>query len=136
MRAAQYVALFDDAIMVMLPGLGLTDARLRHGTTSPFLSDLHATYLREVAGRAQVAITGQLLALDAKRARIMLAMQAEGETAATCELLVVNMDLASRRPVPWSPAQADTWSRLAAAHASVGMPPTAGRSIKTPERVP
>lgn len=129
MRAAQYVTLFDDAIMVMLPGLGITDPKLRHGPTSPFLSDLHATYLREVGAGERITITGQLLGFDAKRARIMLAMQADGAPAATCELLVVDMDLASRRPVPWSTAQAGIWTRLATAHAALPAPATAGRAV-------
>lgn len=132
LRAAQYVALFDDAIMVMLPGLGLVDGKLRHGTTSPFLSDLHATYLREVTGGERLRITGQLLGLEAKRARIMLAMDVAGAPAATCELLIVNMDLAARKPAAWSPAQAAIWSRLAAAHAGLPPPPTAGRAIASP----
>lgn len=129
MRAAQYVALFDDAIMVMLPGLGITDRVLRAGATSPFLSDLHATYLREVKGGERVHITGQLLEWDGRRVRIMLAMDVAGAPAATCELLIVNMDLAARRPAAWSAAQAAAWTALAAAHAALPRPATAGRAV-------
>ncbi len=133
MRAAEYVALFDDAFLAFIRITGLTGDDLRHGTTSPFLLDLHATYLRELSPGDDIAITAQILDADDRRARVILLMQqvtgAAPALAATCELAILNVDMAARRPVPWSPPQAKIWGALGRAHASVAMPPQAGRAI-------
>lgn len=147
MRAAQYVALFDDAFLEFIRLTGLTDQDLRHGTTSPFLLDLHATYLRELKPGDRVAIAVQVLAQDQRRARVILTMHvladagggaaagtgpeamASRTLAATCELAILNMDMAQRRPVPWSVTQAPIWAELMAAHATLAAPPQAGRAI-------
>lgn len=131
LRAAAYVALFDDAIMAWFPRSGVTDAQLLHAGTSPFLMDLHTTYLRELKARQHVAVAAQVLDVDARRVRLILLMtELQHQTlCATCELAIINMDLASRRPVPWSPAQMAIWSGLQQAHAGLAMPPQAGRAI-------
>jgi acyl-CoA thioester hydrolase len=131
LRAAEYVVLFDDAIMAMFPRLELTDASLLYEGTSPFLMDLHATYLRELRAGARVAISAQVLDVDQRRVRLILLMHeaAGGSACATCELAIINMDLAARRPVPWSAAQAATWTALRVAHAGLPVPAQAGRAI-------
>lgn len=131
LRAAEYVALFDDAFQAFIRATGLTGEDLRHGTTSPFLLDLHATYLKELAAGDRVAISAQVLDWDQRRARLILLMQLAqgGAPAATCELLILNMDMASRRPAPWSDSQRSIWTELRTAHATAGMPAEAGRAI-------
>ncbi|MCL4766332.1 MAG: thioesterase family protein [Hyphomicrobiaceae bacterium] len=131
MRAHQYVALFDDATTAFMSGCGLTDQHLLDGGTSPFLTEMHVSYLRELRPGEKVAVLAQVLGHDERRGRVILIMQvAPGQNpAATCELAVVNMDLAQRRPCPWSPQQAAIWSRLAAGHAGLPVPPQAGRAI-------
>ena len=131
MRAAEYVALFDDAFLAFIASTGLTGADLRHGATSPFLLDLHATYLREAKAGCRVAIAAQALDADPRRARLILLMDdAEaGTRLATCELAILNFDMATRKPAPWAPDQMRVWSELLAAHASLSPPPEAGRAI-------
>lgn len=132
MRAAEYVALFDDAFLELIRLTGLTDQDLRHGTTSPFLLDLHATYARELRPGDRVAVSVQVLEQDARRARVILLMHlADGAAtlAATCELAILNMDMSQRRPVPWSDAQRPIWAELVAAHGGLPAPPQAGRAI-------
>lgn len=135
MRAAEYVALFDDAFLEFVRLTGLTGTDLRHGTTTPFLLDLHATYLREIRPHDRVRIAVQVLDRDERRARIILLMHQVSEQpspaplAATCELAILNMDLAARRPVAWSAAQLAVWADLRTAHASLPTPPQAGRAI-------
>ena len=131
MRASEYVALFDDAFLAFVRLTGITGPDLRHGTTSPFLLDLHATYLKELGAGDRVAISAQALDVDPRRARLMLLMHTQPATklAATCELAILNMDMASRRPVPWSVAQMAAWGELRAAHASLPLPAEAGRAI-------
>lgn len=131
MRAAEYVALFDDAFLRFIEVTGLTGPDLRHGATSPFLLDLHAAYLKELRAGDRVRIAAQVLDVDPRRARIILLMAdaPSGAKAATCELAILNMDMAARRPVPWSATQAPIWAELAAAHAALPAPPEAGRAI-------
>ena len=131
LRAAAYVTLFDDAIMAWFPRSGVTDAQLVHDSTSPFLMDLHTTYLRELKAHQPVAIAAQVLDVDARRVRIILLMTDLERQAlcATCELAIINIDLATRRPTPWSAAQMAIWSGLHHAHAALPVPPQAGRAI-------
>lgn len=131
MRAHQYVALFDDAMMAFLSGSSLTDGTLRNGTTSPVLTDMHVCYLKEVRPGEEVAFFAQALGHDERRGRVMLTMQAApaGWLAATCELAIINLDLRTRRPCPWSAEQMATWQRLANEHAGLPHPPQAGRGI-------
>lgn len=131
LKAAEYVKLFDDAVMIFFPHTGLADAELRHGETTPFLMDLHACYLSELAAGEAVRIAARHLGHDAKRARLMLTMHAaaDGRIAGTVELLLINMHVAQRKPVAWSPAQVGIWDKLRAAHASLPVLPQAGRAI-------
>lgn len=130
LRAAQYIAIFDDAIEVFFPMTGLADAQLRHGDASPFLMDMHTCYLAELRAGDEGSVTLQYLGHDARRARLILTMIGPaGTPAATTELLLINMGLSSRRPAPWSPAQQAIWSELAAAHAGLATPAQAGRAI-------
>ena len=131
LRAAEYVRLFDDAIPVFFPLTGLADQDLRHGTTSPFLMDLHACYLSELRAGEAVSIAARHLDHDARRARLILTMEAvaDGRRCATCELLLINMDISARKPVPWSATQTAIWGQLKAAHASLPPLPQAGRAI-------
>jgi acyl-CoA thioesterase FadM len=128
LKAAQYIVLFDDAFMALVVGQGLTDAELRHGVTSPFLADLHATYMKELPPGARVAIAAQLLGFSEKHLRLLLLMTdcADGRMAATCELSIVNMNLNTRRPGPWSPQQTVILDQLCAAHAGLPVP---GQSV-------
>lgn len=131
LKASEYIKLFDDTIPVFFPLTGLADADLLHGDTSPFLMDLHACYLAELSAGEAVRISAQLIDHDAKRARLILLMNAaaDGRLAATCELLLVNMHVKARRPAAWSTAQQSIWTQIASAHASMSPPPQAGRSI-------
>ncbi len=130
MRAAEYVAFFDDAFLEFIRLTRLTGLDLKHGTTTPFLLDLHATYLREMRPGDQASISIQILDQDERRARVILLMaQESGALAATCELAILNMDMTTRRPVPWSTEQLTIWGELKAAHASLQTPPQAGRAI-------
>ncbi|MCB1549764.1 MAG: thioesterase family protein [Hyphomicrobiaceae bacterium] len=132
MRAAEYVELFDDAVMALLTSAGLTDASLRHGATSPVLTELHATYAKEIGAGASIAIAAHVLGLDERRVHVVLVMREEATQApvATCELAIVNISLESRAPVAWSREQAAIWSRLAAACAGLPRPPQVGRAIR------
>jgi acyl-CoA thioester hydrolase len=95
--------------------------------------DLHACYLAELAAGEVVRIAVQHLDHDPRRARLMLTMHtvADGRLAATVELLLINMHVEARKPVPWSAHQLSRWQSLSEAHATIAMPRQAGRAIGT-----
>jgi acyl-CoA thioester hydrolase len=131
LRAAQYVAVFDDAIMEFFPRTGLADRELKHAGASPFLMDLHACYLSELGAGEAVHVAYRHLEHDPRRARAMLLMRAaaDGRPAATVELLLINMHISERKPVAWSASQMALWDELAGAHAAMPPPLQAGRAI-------
>lgn len=131
LRAAAYVQLFDDAIPAFFTLTGIADADLRHGDTSPFLMDLHACYLSELGAGEVVRISARHLDHDPRRARLILFMHAvaDNRLASTVELLLINMHVVARKPVPWSKVQLNGWLQLASAHSGLPMPRQAGRSI-------
>lgn len=137
MRAHQYVALFDDAMVEFLSGSGLTDETLRNGTTSPVLTDMHVCYLKEVRPGEEVAFFAQALGHDERRGRLILTMRLTPADvlAATCELAIVNLDLSTRRPCPWLPEQVAIWQQLIIQHSAVPVPPQTGRKIGPIETV-
>jgi acyl-CoA thioester hydrolase len=129
LAAAQYIVLFEQAFLAFVSGVGLTDGALRHGTTTPVLKDLHACYLREVRPGAVLAMDCQLLSFEGPRLRLFLTMRlADGTRAATCELAIVNLDLAAGRPADWSPTQRTILDRIWAAHKTAPVPAEAGRA--------
>ena len=131
LKASEYVRLFDDAIPVFFPLAGIADGDLRHVNTSPFLIDLHACYLSELRPGETVQIAARHIEHDARRARLMLTMDAvaDGRLCATCELLLINMDVVARKPAAWTATQITAWDRLRTAHASLPLLPQAGRAI-------
>ena len=131
LKAAEYVRLFDDAIALFFPLTGLADKDLRHVNTSPFLMDLHACYLSELRPGETVDIAARYIEHDNRRARLMLTMDAvaDGRLCATCELLLINMDVIARKPAAWSGEQAARWELLRAAHGELPLLPQAGRAV-------
>ena len=76
-------------------------------------------------------IATQLLDYDAKRVHYIHAMYhaTEGYLAATNELMLMNIDYASRRAAPWPEWAMARIEQMAAAHRSLPRPPQAGRLI-------
>lgn len=132
LAAAQYVVLFDEVFMAFVTGVGLTDASLRHGDTTPVLADLHACYLKEVKPGDDVQFDVLVVSMDQKRLRLMLRMKRAGLTCATCELAIINFAPAVGRPTPWSAEQVAILERIAAAHRTAPMPSQVGRSAGPP----
>lgn len=136
LEAGRYVVLFETAIAPLFSTLGLTDERLLAtaadgNTLSPFLVEMHVTYQAELGAGDTVSIFARHLGHDARRARLFLDMtrNRDGRRAATCELMILNMDTASRKPAPWSDAQIAAWTKLAAHGRTLPKPAEAGRAI-------
>lgn len=131
MNVAYYVLAFDHATDAFLDYLGVDEAYRTRTNCSTFTLEGHVSYEREVAEGAPISFTTHVLDCDAKRVHYFLSMYhaEEGFLAATCEWMLMHMDMGARRSAPFP---AEVQSRLAAiveAHKTLQRPPQVGRVI-------
>ena len=102
MNVAYYVLVFDHATDTFLDVIGLDTAHRAATGNSVFVAEAHVTYENEVMDGDKLRITTQVLDADAKRMHIFHRMYANDrdEVAATNELMILGVDLASRRVAP------------------------------------
>lgn len=131
MGEAYYVLVFGDATDALYDHIGLTDAHRRRSRTSIYTLEAHVSYLREVAAGASLAITTQLLDLDAKRLHVFHAMRHghDGDLLATEELMLLHVAGDPPRAAPFPPAIMARLEVIYAAHAALPRPEQAGRGI-------
>ena len=131
MNVGYYVVAFDQATDTLCKqfGCGFEYTRDKIGMT--FVLEAHVTYDREVKEGDPLRIATQLLDYDAKRVHYIHAMYhaTEGYLAATNELMLMNIDYASRRSAPWPDETMRRLDTLAPIHAKLPKPPQAGRVI-------
>lgn len=130
MNVAYYVLAFDHATDAFLDAAGLDAAwRAREGR-SVFVVEAHVTYDQEVLEGAPLRIQPRALAVGNKSLRLFHTMHhaGEGYLAATNEVMLLQVDMASRRTIPWDEA---TRARLQALVEADGSPwpEQAGRAI-------
>ena len=94
-----------------------------------FVLETHVTYDREVREGAPLRFTTQLVARDAKRVHLYHEMfhADQGYLAATNEVIVMNIDYASRRSAPWPVPVAERLALLWPEHAKLPKPAKVGR---------
>lgn len=130
MNVAYYMLAFDHATDAVLDHLDLAADYRRRSGHSNFVVEAHIVYARELHEGDTLRITSQLLGADAKRLHLFHRMYAAGDTpAATVELMILNVDMTTRRSAPMPE---DALARLAPvvqAHANLDRPPEAGRTI-------
>jgi acyl-CoA thioester hydrolase len=134
MNLAYYIVLFDRATDLLFDALGLGLDYRRTTNQGTFVVETHNRYERELLVGEGVRIATQILASDDKRLHLGHEMFriADGERAATQELMFLHIDLTARRV---SPFPADLRARVAAAaaaHAALPRPAWAGRWIAMP----
>jgi acyl-CoA thioester hydrolase len=134
LNLAYYVVLFDYATDALFNavgiGLGYKEAT-NHGT---FAVETHNLYERELLVGEPVRVATQILGSDDKRLHFAHEMfsLANGQRAATQELMYLHIDLSARRVVPWPADARERLSAAAAAHARLTRPAWAGRCISMP----
>jgi acyl-CoA thioester hydrolase len=134
MNLAYYIVLFDYATDALFDAIGIgrryKDAT-NHGT---FVAETHNLYERELLVGERVRVATQILGTDSKRLHLAHEMfnLANGERAATQELMYLHINLAARRVVPWLPEARERVAAAAAAHAGLARPDWAGRRIAMP----
>jgi acyl-CoA thioester hydrolase len=134
MNLAYYTVLFDQATDLLFDefGIGLDYRQSRKLGT--FVAETHNLYERELLVGARVRVATQILGLDAKRLHIGHEMfaEADGERAATQELMFLHVDLVARRVSPFPDDIARRIGGAAAAHTALPRPAWVGRRIVMP----
>lgn len=138
MNVAYYVLAFDSATDVFFEAMGFGAAWRTASGRSFFAVDAHVRYVGELRLGERLAVATQLLSADAKRLRYFHTMRnaATGAVAATAEFLSLQVDMVTRRVVPFA---ADDQARIDAvvrAHTILPVPPAAGRGIALPPLLP
>ena len=131
MNVAYYVLVFDHATDTFLDEIGLDTAHREETGNSVFVAEAHVTYETEIMDGDKLRITTQVLDADAKRMHIFHRMYANGsgEVAATNELMILGVDLATRRVAPMTDLVAANLNAMQNAHATLSHPHQAGRTI-------
>ena len=108
-------------------GLGRRYVDSKLGMT--FVLETHVTYDREMKVGAPMRFVTQLLDRDAKKVHLFHEMYHadEGYLAATNEVIVMNIDYASRRSAPWPVPVAERLETVWQAHKYLPRPAKAGR---------
>lgn len=131
MNVGYYVVAFDHATGTLCDQFGLGWDYTRTGIGTTFVIEAHVTYDREVGGGDPLRITTQIVDHDQKRLHFMHAMyHAErGFLAATNEVMLMNIDLATRRSAPWPEWARQRIEQMADEHAKLPRPVQVGRTI-------
>jgi acyl-CoA thioester hydrolase len=129
MNVAFYVTAFDQASGAFMRNMGLGRRYVDGKLGMTFVLETHVTYDREMREGAPMRFTSQLLERDAKKVHLYHEMfHAErGYLAATNEVIVMNIDYASRRSAPWPAPVAERLEALWQAHEALPRPAKAGR---------
>lgn len=137
MNLAYYVLVFDHATDALQDVVGL-DAAYRAATGgSVFVVEAHLTYDNEVKLGEEMRVRTRVLDVDEKRLHLFHEMSAgdDNRLAATNELMILHVDLASRRTAPFPAPVLAHLERLKAAHAALPQPPQVGRRIIIKKKV-
>jgi len=134
MNLAYYTVLFDYATDLLFESIGIGQSYKRTTNHGTFVVETHNIYERELLVGERVRVVSQIIGADGKRLHLAHQMfrVADGERAATQELMFLSIDLAKRRVVPFL---GDAQTRVAAAaavHAGLPRPPWLGRHISLP----
>lgn len=130
LNMAYYHVLFDRALDVVLEPLGLGPQVAAADGVSVFTAQAQVHYLRELNAGDRVTVETRLIAQDAKRLHYVQTMRhTDGWVAAVGENLLLHVDLATRRVVPFSAPVAERIAAKVAEHAALPLPEQVGRRV-------
>jgi acyl-CoA thioester hydrolase len=138
LNVAYYVMVFDHASEAFVEYLGMGVEYTRATRGSWVVLEAHNTFSRELRRDDPLRVTSQVLAADAKRVHLFhtLYHAGEGYTAATTELMLMHVNLETRRSSPFPTAVLERLRQVAQAHADLPRPPQVGRVIGLPGQPP
>ena len=142
MNLAYYVLVFDHATDALQDVVGL-DAAYRDATGgSIFVVEAHITYDDEVKLGEELWVRPRVVDVDGKRLQIFHEMFAGpvgredlGRPAATNELMILHVDLNSRRVTPFPPEIFNRLERMKIDQSIYPLPAQAGRRIEMKKKV-
>ncbi|QEN87164.1 thioesterase [Labrys sp. KNU-23] len=134
LNMAYYHVLFDNALGEALSLVGLGEEYIHERGMSFFTGEVHVIYKRELHLDDPVRVRLQLVGYDEKRLHIYeeLCHATEGWVSATCELISLNVDMATRRVAPFPCDIIDNLAEMRSSHGYLPTPEIVGRSIRTP----
>jgi len=134
MNVGYYVLAFDHATDALLDHVGMGPDYRKKTNGSAFVVEAHVTYQQEVTEGTKLAFKTLVLGMDAKRIHLFHTMlKADDETpVATNELMILHVDLGTRRTAPIPDSAAAKLAALVADHAKLPRPKEAGKSIAIP----
>ncbi len=132
MNVACYLKAFDLAFDEAYRLIGLTEAHMAEARGTTFAAEHHITYQRELFEGDPLRIASRLLAFDAKRMHWIQGMyhREKGYLAATCEWLILYVDIDRRRVGRFPPEMERRLAVLKAAHDRLPLPAEVGRRIE------
>ena len=136
MMDAYYFVAFTEATEAFLDHLGLGERYRTDSGCGIYTVESHLCYFSSVRVGARLRYSSQLLGADAKRMHVLHRMTdaGTGDEVATDELMLLHVDISSERVTPMPRERQQAVAALAADHAALPVPPTAGRQIGMPRR--
>ena len=131
MNVAYYVVAFDHGVDGLTNHLGIGPEGIERRGTSTFTLEMHINYLQELNLGDPLRLTCQLLDFDIKRIHYFFCMHHadKGYLAATCEQMLLHVDLAERRSCPFPEEVQRGLAGLMELHRALPRPEQAGRAI-------
>ena len=131
MNVAYYVLAFDHATDAMCDHIGIGHDYMRETGGSIFILESHVSYLREVVRDDPLRFATYIFDHDAKRIHFAHEMYHDGEDylAATNELMMLHVDLNTRRTAPMPDAVLEMLTGLKTAHAALPRPAGLSRTM-------
>ena len=131
MNVAYYVLAFDHASDAMCDHIGIGHDYMRETGGSIFILESHVSYLREVVRDDPLRFATYIFDHDAKRIHFAHEMYHDGENylAATNELMMLHVDLNTRRTAPMPDPVLEKLAALKASHAALPRPAGLSRTM-------
>jgi acyl-CoA thioester hydrolase len=128
--------LFDYATDALFDALGIGRQYKDRTGNGTFAVETHNLYERELLLGDRVRVATQILGMDSKRLHLAheMFMFANGQRAATQELMYLHVGLSTRRVVPFPDGVRERVAAAAASHAHLPRPDWAGRRIVMPRQ--
>ncbi len=131
MNDAAYAIPFSRSIDALMDQIGLSETDRKATQHTFFTLAMQLRFHHEVKEGEPLAVTGQILEIDAKRLRLYqwLRHGITGTLLATCEQLLASIDQTGPKISPFLPKTAEALAQLAETHASLPVPADAGQGI-------
>jgi carnitine 3-dehydrogenase len=130
MTEFRYVQVFSDSCEALLRRVGMHDDYVAAGN-SWYTAETHSQYFDEVGVNEAVYTTAQIILADARRLHVFYRLHAglDDRLLATLESMYLHVNQETGRVAKASPAAAERLLAMAALHAELPKPETAGRSV-------